>query len=132
MPSSRNSPSDSNYWRKKIMKSRIQGLTAAVVSIAFTGVMLCGNGCSSTGTPRAAATPVGTASAKQPLETAGAKSKAGGAQLWARNCGHCHNIRTPTFYSDAQWEVVLFHMRVRANLTAEEHKEILAFLKSAH
>lgn len=57
---------------------------------------------------------------------------AAGAQLWAQNCGHCHNIRSPGSYSDAQWEIVALHMRVRANLTAEEHKKILAFLKTAH
>lgn len=57
---------------------------------------------------------------------------AAGAQLWAQNCGHCHNIRSPGSYSDAQWEIAMLHMRVRANLTAEEHKKILAFLKTAH
>ena len=53
-----------------------------------------------------------------------------GAQLWAENCVRCHNIRSPSNYSPAQWEVVMMHMRVRANLTPEEHKKILAFLKS--
>lgn len=56
----------------------------------------------------------------------------GGTKLWAQNCGHCHNIRSPSSYSDSQWDVVAFHMRIRANLTAEEHRKILAFLKSAH
>ena len=55
-----------------------------------------------------------------------------GAKYWAQNCGHCHNIRSPGSYADAQWEVVSLHMRVRANLTAEESKAILVFLKSAH
>ena len=53
-----------------------------------------------------------------------------GAQLWAENCVRCHNIRSPSNYSPAQWDVVMMHMRVRANLTAEEHKKILAFLKA--
>jgi hypothetical protein len=53
-----------------------------------------------------------------------------GAQLWAENCIRCHNIRSPTSLSPAQWEVALMHMRVRANLTPEEHKKILEFLKS--
>ena len=53
-----------------------------------------------------------------------------GAQLWAENCIRCHNIRSPSNYSPAQWEVVMMHMRVRANLTLEEHKKILQFLKS--
>ena len=66
--------------------------------------------------------------------TAPKSSTAGhsGAQLWAQNCGHCHNVRSPDSYSDAQWDVAMLHMRVRANLTAEEHKQILTFLKSAH
>src|SRR6266550_4251176 len=53
-----------------------------------------------------------------------------GAQLWAENCVRCHNIRSPSNYSPAQWEVVMMHMRVRANLTPQEHKKILAFLKA--
>ena len=53
-----------------------------------------------------------------------------GAQLWAENCVRCHNIRSPSSYSSAQWEVAMMHMRVRANLTPEEHKKILEFLKS--
>ncbi len=53
-----------------------------------------------------------------------------GAQLWGENCVRCHNIRSPSNYSPAQWEVVMMHMRVRANLTPEEHKKILEFLKS--
>jgi hypothetical protein len=57
---------------------------------------------------------------------------ANGATLWAENRGHCHNIRSPDSYSDAQWDVVALHMRVRANLTAPERDQILAFLRSAH
>jgi cytochrome c553 len=53
-----------------------------------------------------------------------------GAQLWAENCVRCHNIRSPSSYSPAQWDVVMLHMRVRANLTPEEHKKILEFLKA--
>ena len=59
-------------------------------------------------------------------------ANAGAAQLWAQNCAHCHNLRTPSAYSDMQWDVVSLHMRVRGNLTADEHRTILAFLKSAH
>lgn len=56
----------------------------------------------------------------------------GGAQLWAQNCVRCHNNRSPSTYSDAEWEVAMHHMRIRANLTAEEHRRILEFLKSAN
>ena len=34
--------------------------------------------------------------------------------------------------SKAEWDVNMFHMRVRANLTAEEHKKILEFLKASN
>ena len=61
-----------------------------------------------------------------------ASSGKGGAQLWAENCVRCHNIRSPSTYSDAEWDVAMLHMRIRANLTAEEHRKILEFLKSAN
>ncbi len=52
--------------------------------------------------------------------------------MWSENCARCHNMRSPSSYSDTEWDVVMHHMRVRANLTAEEHKKILEFLKSAN
>lgn len=61
-----------------------------------------------------------------------ADSGKGGAQLWTENCIRCHNIRSPSIYSDAEWDVAMHHMRTRANLTAEEHRKILEFLKSAN
>ena len=55
-----------------------------------------------------------------------------GTQLWSENCTRCHNDRSPASYNDAQWEVAMHHMRIRANLTAEEHTKILEFLQSAN
>lgn len=57
---------------------------------------------------------------------------AAGAKLWEQNCIRCHNVRTPATLSDAQWRVVMHHMRVRAGLTAGEHEAILRFLQSAN
>src|SRR5260221_11948967 len=94
---------------------------AAVTALAVLGLSLAG--CSTT-------TPTKTAGGPSPKTSKAADQS--GAQLWASNCGHCHNIRSPSSYSDAQWDVVMLHMRIRANLTADEHKQILAFLKSAH
>jgi hypothetical protein len=54
-----------------------------------------------------------------------------GEELWSNNCMRCHNIRPPTMYSDAQWDVILHHMRLRANITGQEQRAILEFLKSA-
>ena len=60
------------------------------------------------------------------------KQTKGGSQLWSENCARCHNMRSPSAYSDAEWDVVMHHMRIRAQLTAKEHKAILEFLKSAN
>lgn len=54
-----------------------------------------------------------------------------GEELWSNNCMRCHNIRPPTTHSDAQWEVIVHHMRLRANITGQEQRAILEFLKLA-
>jgi hypothetical protein len=54
-----------------------------------------------------------------------------GEELWSNNCLRCHNIRPPTMYSDAQWDVIVHHMRLRANITGQEQRAIVEFLKSA-
>lgn len=55
-----------------------------------------------------------------------------GARAWAQNCMRCHNVRDPQERSDREWEIIVHHMRVRANLTADEHRLILEFLKAAN
>ena len=55
-----------------------------------------------------------------------------GALAWSQNCMRCHNLRNPQERSDREWDVIVHHMRVRANLTAEEHRLILRFLQSAN
>ena len=54
------------------------------------------------------------------------------AKLWAQTCTRCHNARPATSYSDAQWDVIVHHMRIRANLTGTEAKAIADFLKDAN
>ena len=51
-----------------------------------------------------------------------------GEELWSNNCTRCHNIRPPTMYSDAQWDVIVHHMRLRANITGAEQRAIADFL----
>jgi hypothetical protein len=65
------------------------------------------------------------------MAAANTESDGSGSRLWAQNCIRCHNMRPPTTYSDAQWEVIMMHMRIRANLTPTEHKQILEFLKGS-
>ena len=54
-----------------------------------------------------------------------------GEQLWSNNCVRCHNIRPPTMYGNAQWDVIVHHMRLRANITGQEQRAIVEFLKSS-
>jgi hypothetical protein len=73
---------------------------------------------------------IGCAGNKQSGGVAAGTTEKGGAQLWAENCQRCHTMRSPSEYSGAKLEVVMQHMRVIANLTPEEHKQIVEFLKS--
>lgn len=55
-----------------------------------------------------------------------------GAQTWAANCARCHNMRDPKELRDDQWRAVVAHMRVRANLTGQEARDVLAFLERSN
>lgn len=96
--------------------------------------MLCAVGV--TAALAAPSAPAGDATAPTapPATNAAAAVPAGkmGVQLWAENCGRCHNIRAQNSLSPSQWEVVMLHMRIRANLPAEDARKILQFLKSGH
>lgn len=60
------------------------------------------------------------------------QSSPGAAELWSMNCGRCHNFRSPTEFSDSEWDAITMHMRIRANLTAHDYREIRDFLKSSN
>lgn len=96
-----------------------------VLGVLSAGISLFAVGCSVANTPRS------TSSTKPGVAPAPVAAK-GGAELWADTCGHCHNLRSPTSYSDAQWDVAVHDMRARANLTGEEQRKIVEFLKSAN
>lgn len=53
-----------------------------------------------------------------------------GARLWPSYCGQCHKARPGGEYSPAEWDTVIMHMRTRANLSGEQARAILQFLKS--
>jgi cytochrome c5 len=58
-----------------------------------------------------------------------AKKKLTGAELYAINCNRCHAERYPTERTDAQWKTIMLHMRVRAQLPADDAKAILKYLQ---
>jgi hypothetical protein len=64
--------------------------------------------------------------AKQP------KKELSGAELWAQNCGRCHNVRGINEFNDAQWEIIVRHMRVVGNIPGDQARAILKFLQEAN
>jgi len=66
---------------------------------------------------------------KKPETTASGSQKLTGQELYAINCNRCHSERYPTEWTPAQWKTLMLHMRVRANLPADQAKEILKYLE---
>lgn len=99
-------------------------LTASITALLLSGKIAADD--------RAPATAGSTTTTTTSESNVKQKQTKGGSQLWSENCARCHNMRSPSSYSDAEWDVVMHHMRIRAQLTAEEHKAILEFLKSAN
>jgi len=54
-----------------------------------------------------------------------------GEELWSNNCQRCHNLRSPAMQTPVQWQIIVHHMRVRANITGSDARAIADFLKSA-
>ena len=53
-----------------------------------------------------------------------------GIQLWGENCGRCHNAPGPGEFSAGNWEIIGRHMRIRTNITQDEEKKIIDYLKT--
>jgi Zn-finger protein len=65
-------------------------------------------------------------------KTSAAVKEKSGAVLWSQNCSRCHYSPDPEDYNDAQWEVIVMHMRVRTSLTEDESQKILKFLQDSN
>lgn len=59
-------------------------------------------------------------------------SLAEGARTYGRLCGSCHNARSPLERSDRDWVTVINHMRVRANMTGQQVRDVLAFVQGTN
>lgn len=55
-----------------------------------------------------------------------------GAQVYGANCARCHNLRSPTEFTDLQWRTIIAQMRARANLTRRQARAVLAFVQSTN
>ena len=62
--------------------------------------------------------------------TSDSRMQLSGQELWSMNCQRCHNMRSPIMYTGTQWQVIVHHMRIRANITGADARAIAEFLKS--
>ncbi|MGO8927437.1 MAG: c-type cytochrome [Limisphaerales bacterium] len=76
-----------------------------------------------------AAKPEKVAQSEKQTPKKAAKKKLSGADLYAINCNRCHPERYATEWTAAQWKTIMLHMRVRANLPADQAKAILKYLQ---
>ena len=52
-----------------------------------------------------------------------------GSDLYAVHCSRCHAERYPKEFNSSQWKTIMIHMRVRANLSAQDARDILKYLQ---
>lgn len=55
-----------------------------------------------------------------------------GARGWSQNCTRCHNARSPLERNDADWAIIVGHMRARANLTKRQATAIATYLQAVN
>lgn len=55
-----------------------------------------------------------------------------GAVSWSQNCGRCHELRDPSEFRDDLWPPIVTHMRIRAGLTGQQQRDIVAFLQASN
>ena len=60
------------------------------------------------------------------------ESELSGADLWSQNCGRCHNFRAPQEFNDAQWNIIVSHMRVIGGIPAAQARAIIKFLQETN
>jgi hypothetical protein len=115
-----------------MLKLKIKTRSFVILSIvaAVAGITLYG----CTHAPPPAAQDSATDETANPPKFAlwGPPPKKSGVQLWSENCARCHNMRPPDSFSDQQWAIIVHHMRLRANLTGEEQREITKFLQASN
>jgi len=112
-------------FASKLLNNCVRAVLAVLVSLSLTSAAQEGEKVSSSEKP-----------APQKSETEATKKKPKappkkltGAELYSIHCNRCHPERYPTERTAAQWKTILLHMRVRANLPAEQSRTILTYLQ---
>jgi Dihaem cytochrome c len=102
----------------KLVQLVAVGVAAASVAVMFVTSL------ASAQTPKPAS--------KKTEETTTTTAKAeplSGAELWAMNCNRCHMARNPGEFTAAQWRTIFRHMRIRANLPADQARQLQKYLE---
>jgi len=102
----------------------------ALVSATFAGLVLttvAGGQDEKASKAGSSAQQRGEADSAKPSRAA--PKKLSGAELYSMHCNRCHPERYPTERTAAQWKTIVMHMRVRANLPAEQARAILKYLQ---
>jgi cytochrome c553 len=108
----------------KQLRSKHYAVLSVLALVSCTAGGCGGLGAGSTSTAPAAA------GQKEPLVQFFAAPRQSGAALWAANCNRCHNAVGPSTFRPDEWDLVVNHMRLRANLTGPEARAIADYLKS--
>ena len=115
---------------KRISMSRYRSIIfwTRRAALFFSAGGLFAAGCAAPDAPDAH--PASESSQTKPMVRLFSPPTQGGAELWAANCNRCHNAPAPTAFSAAEWDLILQHMRMRANLTGPEARTVADFLKA--
>ncbi len=120
--------------RLSLSKLRLRagvGLAVAVVAALYLASSGCvvGADTAATNAPPAAKETKTEKKPEKKTEKKAEKKKLSGADLYAIHCNRCHPERYATERSPAQWKTIMLHMRVRANLPANDAKAVLKYLQ---
>jgi hypothetical protein len=86
-----------------------------------------GNAAAAPDKPQAGSTNSAHVAAAKPARPA--PKQLTGAELYSMHCNRCHPERYPNERTAAQWKTIGMHMRVRANLPAEQYRKLLKYLQ---
>ena len=112
--------------RPGLLKTDLYRAVAGAVAIFILAALIgCVTGCAgSRGEVKPAEPEV-----KVAANSTGRKTLSG-AELYAINCNRCHPERSAVERNTAEWQTIMIHMRVRANLSAGQANAILAYLQA--
>ena len=100
---------------------------AAMAAVLCVASVVAVNGADKKPETKESDTKAGKTTEKKPEKKA--VKKFTGPELYSMHCNRCHPERYPTEWTPAQWKTIMMHMRVRANLPADQAKTILKYLQ---